>query len=110
MNRIAEFVNKKRVICDTKRVELKEIKVPWYRRPLDHSEFFSREGKDGKFYVHHKEWAKRVWIGPYDNITDAKEIINSYVLESCKDTLDKKPTNNIHSIIVENESNFFKHD
>jgi len=110
VDKIAEFVKRKRVIHDNvKTVEIKEVKIPWYKRPLEHGEFITRESKDGKLYVHHKEWSKRVWIGPYKTETETKEIIDSYVDASLKTpSLDKKTNSNVHSIIIEDESEFFK--
>ena len=110
MDKIAEFVRKKRVIHDdTIKVEVKEVKIPWYKRPLDASEFLTRKGKDKKYYVHHKEWSKRVWIGPYDTTKDSDAIIDAYVVESLRTTaLDKKQNTVIHSLIVEDEQLFFE--
>jgi hypothetical protein len=34
-------------------------------------------------------------------------IIESYVMESLKGTLDKKPMDSVHSLVVENEKDFF---
>jgi hypothetical protein len=110
VDKIAEFVRKKRVIHDdeVKNVEIKEVKIPWYKRPLEASEFVTRKGKDKKYYVQHNEWSKRVWIGPYNNENEAKSIIESYVFESLRTaSLDKKTNNKIHSIIIENEKEFF---
>jgi hypothetical protein len=109
MDKIAEFVRKKRVIHDeTPKVEIKEVKIPWYKRPLEASEFIIRKGKDKKYYIQHKEWSKRVWIGPYKNKNEVDTIIESYVVESLKFTsLDKKVNNTVHSLIVEDEKIFF---
>lgn len=109
MDKIAEFVRKNRAVCETpKKVEIKEVKVPWYRRPLEHNEFITRKAKDGKYYIHHGEWSKRVWIGPYKNEVETNIIIDSYVTESLKSTLVQKAANQmIHSIIVEDEKEFF---
>lgn len=110
VDKIAEFVRRKRVIHDDiKTVEIKEVKIPWYKRPLEHDEFISRQGVDGKLYVHHKEWSNRVWIGPYKNEKETKEIIDSYVNASLRTpSLDKKTNSKVHSLIVENEKEFFK--
>ena len=109
MDKIAEFVRRNRVIQDiTKKVEIKEVKIPWYKRPLEYNEFTTRKGKDGKFYIQHCEWSKRVWVGPYKNDMETKIIIDSYVTESLKTTsLEKKSNEMIHSIIVEDENKFF---
>ena len=109
-DKIAEFVRRKRVIHDdVKTVEIKEVKIPWYKRPLAHDEFITKESKDGKLYVRHKEWSRRIWIGPYKNETETKEIIDSYVNESLRTTsLDKKVNSNVHSLIIENEKEFFR--
>ena len=126
MNKIAEFVNKKRVIHadlrelpkidaeslkgHTNDVEFKpkgEKKTPWYKRPLERNEFSYRKAKDNKFYVRHKEWSKKTWIGPYDTEHDVNVIVTSYVLESLKEPLDRKTNKNIHSICVENDNVFF---
>ena len=105
-DKIAEFVRRKRKIAAQK-VEIKEVKTPWYRRPIDRNAFTVRMGKDNNYYVHHNEWSKRTWIGPYSDAVDAHMIIESYVMESLKGTLDKKPMDSVHSLVVENEKDFF---
>ncbi len=104
MDKIAEFVMKKRVVCD---VEKKTINIPWYKRPIKREAFSSRLGADGKLYVHHCEWSKNIWIGPYKTKKDVDEIIDSYIKESLKAPLDRKTNKNIHSITVEDETKFF---
>ena len=105
-DKIAEFVRRKRKIAAQK-VEIKEVKTPWYRRPIDRNAFTVRMGKDNNYYVQHNEWSKRTWIGPYSDAVDALMIIESYVFESLKGTLDKKPMDSVHSLVVENEKDFF---
>ena len=105
-DKIAEFVRRKRKIAAQK-VEIKEVKAPWYKRPIDRNAFTIRMGKDNNYYVQHNEWSKRTWIGPYSDAVDAYMIIESYVMESLKGTLDKKPMDSVHSLVVENEKDFF---
>lgn len=99
-NKIAAFVRKKRKV-QTQTVEIKEVKTPWYKRPIERTAFVIRESIDGKFYAQHNEWSKRVWIGPYKSEEETIKVIDSYVNESLKGTLDKKPINSIHSVIIE---------
>ena len=82
-DKIAEFVRRKRKV-QTQTVEIKEVKTPWYRRPIEREAFSIREGKDGKF-----------------SEDAVNKVIDSYVEESLKGSLDKKPTNSIHSVIIE---------
>ena len=107
MDKIAEFVKKKRIIHNLEKPSIQEVKVPWYKRPLNKSEFTTRQAKNGKFYVRHDEWGKKTWIGPYNNTSETNWIIDSYVLESLKEPLDKKTNNNIHSVVIEDENIFF---
>ena len=107
MNKIAEFVKKKRTIHDIEKPSIQEVKVPWYKRPLSQSEFTTRKAKNGKFYVRHCEWDEKTWIGPYNNTSETDDIINSYVEESLKAPLDKKTNKNIHSIVVYEQETFF---
>lgn len=100
MDKIAEFVLKKRVIKDTKDVGIKETKTPWYRRPLNHDEFITRKNDEGRFYVRHVEWNSGVWIGPYSSQKSADEIIQSYVDDSLKQPFDKEGNKNIHSVLL----------
>ena len=91
-----------------KPVEATEVKhLPWYRRPLDKSEFRYKLAKNGRYYVRHKEWGNTVWIGPYTTVDVVEKIIESYVVESLKDTLDKKTDSSIHSVIIDNPEEFF---
>lgn len=91
-----------------KPVETVEVKqLPWYRRPLDKSEFRYKLAKNGRYYVRHKEWGNTTWIGPYTTVDAAERIIESYVVESLKDTLDKKTDSGIHSVIIDNPEEFF---
>lgn len=107
MDRIAEFVRRKRVIKDSQRVEIEEVKLPWYKRPIEPTAFSYRKGKNGKFYVHHNEWSKHTWIGPYENVNAVNNIIDAYVQESLIAPLDRKTNKNIHTIVVDDESEFF---
>ena len=104
--RIADFVRKKHK-AHVQMVEIKEVKTPWSRRPIEREAFSIKEGKDGKFYTQHNEWSKRVWIGPYASVDKANKIIDAYVEESLKGTLANKTMDSIHSLIIEDE-NFFK--
>lgn len=84
-----------------------ETKVPWYRRPLDKSEFTYKFAKNGRYYARHNEWSKRVWIGPYKDISDVNSIIDSYVTESLKGSLNRGYNEEIHSVIIEDPEEFF---
>jgi hypothetical protein len=75
---------------------------------LAFEEFICKEGCDNNYYVRHKEWGKRIWIGPYSSKKDAEKIIKAYVAESIKAPLDTKVNNKVHSIIIENAEKFFK--
>ena len=105
-DKIAEFVRRKRKV-QTQTVEIKEVKTPWYKRPIEREAFSIKKGKNGKFYAQHNEWSKRVWIGPYHSEDEASKIIDSYIEESLKGSLHKKPMDSIHSVIVDDEKTFF---
>lgn len=105
-DKIAEFVRRKRKV-EIKEIEIKEVKVPWYKRPIEREAFSIKESKDGKFYAQHNEWSKRVWIGPYQSEDAVNKIIDSYVMESLKGSLDKKLPNSIHSVLIE-DGQYFK--
>lgn len=107
-DKIAAFVRKKRVVKNIQGVETNEKKIPWYRKPILKEAFSVKEGKDGNYYVHHEEWSPRVWIGPYTTEKATEKIINSYVTESLKGTLQNKTVDSIHSLIVEDGKLFFK--
>lgn len=107
MGNIADFVKRKRKV-NVQKAEIKEVKTPWYRRPIEREAFSIKEGKDGKFYAQHNEWSKRVWIGPYASIDKVNKIIDAYVDESLKGTLAKKTMDSIHSVIIEDGGSYFK--
>jgi hypothetical protein len=107
MDNIADFVKRKRKV-NVQKTEIKEVKTPWYRRPIEREAFSIKEGKDGKFYAQHNEWSKRVWIGPYASMDKVNKIIDAYVDESLKGTLAKKTMDSIHSVIIEDGQSHFK--
>lgn len=107
MDNIADFVKRKRKV-NVQKAEIKEVKTPWYRRPIEREAFSIKEGKDGKFYAQHNEWSKRVWIGPYASMDKVNKIIDAYVDESLKGTLAKKTMDSIHSVIIEDGQSYFK--
>ena len=107
MDKLKEFILRKRVVKDSQTTEIKEVKIPWYKRPLERSEFYYRKAINDKLYVRHEEWAKHTWIGPYDTKKDVENVVDAYVRESFKAPLDRKENRNIHSITVENEPQFF---
>ena len=87
--------------------EITSKPTPWYKRPLSESEFRFKLAKDGNYYVRHNEWGKTTWIGPYDGLPSVDAVIHSYVVESLKDSLDKKVDSSVHSIIIDNPEEFF---
>lgn len=103
------FINKRRkpTSLEIPRPTVVQEKLPWYKRPLERSEFMFRLAKNGRYYIKHKEWGKGIWIGPYTNVVDVEAIIASYLTESLKTTLDKKVNSNIHSVIINDEKEFF---
>ena len=107
MSDIASFVAKKHRQVKVETMEDKIKKLPWFRRPIEKTAFSSREGRDGKLYVHHCEWSDHVWIGPYETKKDVDGIIQAYVDASLKSPLDKAPFSPIHSVWVEDRDNFF---
>lgn len=81
--------------------------VPWYKRPLTKEEFSYKLAKNGRYYVRHKDWSEKVWIGPYRNTEDIKAVVQSYVTESLKGSLMRKYDESIHSVIIDNPKEFF---
>ena len=108
---LSDFINKRRKRVTIKEpevlVELSPEKMPWYKRPLQKNEFRYKLAKNGRWYVRHKEWSPTIWVGPYADMWIAERIIESYVTESLKSTLDKKINSDIHSVIIDNPSEFF---
>jgi hypothetical protein len=82
-------------------------KLPWYKRPLERTEFMFKMARNGKYYIRHKEWGKGIWIGPYINVVDVENVIGSYLVESLKQPLDRKTNSNVHSLTIDNETEFF---
>ena len=109
-DKIAAFVLKKRAIreisLNSTENKKEEKPTPWYMRPLSADEFTIKRGKDENYYLQHKEWSKRTYVGPYYTRFMAEDIVKRYVKESLKGPLHMKPSNDIHSILIENE-NFF---
>ena len=108
-DRIAEFVRKRRPFSITKAVEpknIKEVELPWYKKPILKEDFHTKRGMDGLYYAQHNAWSKRTWIGPYSSNAEADKIIESYIMESLKGSLEHKSMDSVHSVIIENE-NFF---
>ena len=87
--------------------QVTELNVPWYKRPLDKSEFSYKLAKNGRYYARHNEWGKRIWIGPYKDVSDMTAIIDSYITESLKGSLDRKYDESIHSVVIDNPEEFF---
>lgn len=108
MEDIGVFIKKRRKEVKVETISDKINKLPWYRKPLNRVDFITRKGKDNKYYVHHNEWSKVIWIGPYDSTIDTESIIDSYLEESSKAPLDRKVNDKIHSIHIENYEEFFK--
>ena len=107
-DRIAAFVRKKRKpSAVVKQVEVKEVELPWYKKPILKEDFHTRQGMDGLYYAQHNAWSKRTWIGPYSSRAEADKIIDSYVIESLKGSLEHKSMDSIHSVVIEN-GNFFR--
>ena len=107
---LSDFINRRR----KKSISISEDmggltmdKMPWYKRPLQKNEFRYKLARNGRYYVRHKEWSPTIWVGPYADIGAAETIIDSYVIESLKSALDKKLNSNIHSVIIDNPSEFF---
>jgi hypothetical protein len=103
--KLKEYIAKRRK--ETKPVDIKPVKLAWYQRPINREEFITKKGRDNKLYVRHNEWAKSVYIGPYNDTHEVNEIIKSYEEISSKMTLDKKLDNRVHSIYIENPKEFF---
>lgn len=85
-----------------------EEKIPWYKRPIFRDEFIVKKGKDNKYYLKHNEWKPNIWVGTYDTIKECNEIIDSYVNKSLKQNDNLKLDSRIHSVIIDNEKDFFK--
>ena len=107
---ISNFINKRRTKQSIAKPGIEPITdkpIPWYKRPLEKSEFSHKLAKNGRYYIRHKDWGKLVWIGPYRNIEDVNAIVDSYVVESLKGPLDRKYDDSIHSVIIDNPEEFF---
>ena len=106
---LTQFIRKRRkpTSLELPKVGETPARIPWYRRPLLWDEFEVKRAKNERYYVRHHEWGKHIWIGPYKLQADAEDVIDSYVEESRKGNLDRKADNNIHSVIIDNEEEFF---
>jgi hypothetical protein len=107
--KLKEYITKRRKgIVETSKVEVSTTKpVAWYKRPLESSEFITKKGKDGNFYVKHNEWSKTIWIGPYSSTEETRSIIDSYVDTSLKLGIEHKVDSRVHSITIDNPDDFF---
>jgi hypothetical protein len=108
---LIEFIKKRRkptsLEIQTPKVGVAPAHIPWYRRPLSRTEFMFKLAKNGRYYVRHKEWSRGIWIGPYRNTVDVESVIGSYLEESLKGGLDKVVNSQIHSVVIEDENDFF---
>jgi hypothetical protein len=108
---LSQFIKKRRKPTSleiTKPVtHVTQEKLPWYKRPLERTEFTSKMARNGNYYIRHKEWGKGIWIGPYTCVADVEKVITSYLVESLKQPLDRKVDNNVHSLTIDNEEEFF---
>ena len=108
---LSQFIKKRRKPTSleiTKPVtHVTQEKLPWYKRPLERTEFIFRLARNGKYYIKHREWGKGIWIGPYTCTVDVERVIASYLVESLKQPLDRKVNSNVHSLTIENEAEFF---
>ena len=110
LEKIEEYLRKKRKpSAVVKQVEIKQVELPWYKKPINKDDFHTKKAIAGKYYVQHNAWSKRTWIGPYETTTETDNIINSYVIESLKGSLERKPMDSVHSIVVDDNS-FFNND
>ena len=106
-SKLKEYISKRRKAIPEKPVEIKQVKLPWYQRPLMKEEFVTKKGRDKKLYIRHPEWSETIFIGPYKNMKEVDEVINSYVDVSLQMTLERKLDSRIHSIKIENPKEFF---
>lgn len=80
----------------------------WYEKPIYRSNFSIRIGKDGKIYIRHSEWDKNIYIGPYDTMIDANNVMDAYVKASKIGPLDRHCNEYaVSSVHVENDKLFF---
>ena len=107
-DKIAAFVKEKRIKpIEEETIEEKVNKLPWYKKPIEKEDFTIKKAKDKKLYIRHKEWAETIWIGGYDTRKEAKDVVNSYIEVSKSTSLDKKMSDNIHSVYIEDRKAFF---
>lgn len=76
-----------------------EIIPKWFQIPIKKSDFIIKE-HENKFYAQHKEWKKNIWIGAYDNEDELNKVINSYVKETKKQSMDRN-IQGIKSILID---------
>ena len=72
----------------------------WFEKQITKEQFETKVSKDGKFYGHHVEWKKTIWIGPYDTEDELMKVINSYVSITKKPFGQRKSLKNVHSVIM----------
>lgn len=96
----ASSKSKTTVVIETKvddSVEKEPLK--WFELPIQKSDFKTKT-IDKQHYAQHKEWNKRVWIGPYDSKKELDKVILLYVDEMKKNVLERN-LYNVHSVIIE---------
>ena len=86
--------------------QLTPTELPWYKRPLDASEFTIRKGSDKAFYARHNEWPPRVNIGPYKTEKEASSVVSLYVEASIIKDKESLLGGKIHSVVIDDD-NFF---
>jgi hypothetical protein len=105
--KLKEYISRRRKATAVKPVEVKEVKLAWYQRPIMREDFVTKKGRDNKLYIHHNEWSETIFVGPYNNTHEVTDIINSYIVASLEAPLDRKLDSRIHSIKIENPKEFF---
>lgn len=106
-DKITAFVRRKRPSAIVKITDPKQVGLPWYKKPIVREDFCTKKGMDGLYYAQHYAWSKRTWIGPYASTAEANKVIDSYVVESHKGSLEHKSMDSVHSVVIENE-HFFR--
>jgi hypothetical protein len=105
---ISSFVSKHRKKIKEITIEEKIDSLPWYKKPIDKNHFSYKKGKDGKYYVTHNEWSKHTWIGPYNTIQDAHNVIKEYESLSNEEPLNRlNIKTHIHSVYIDEPKEFF---
>lgn len=79
----------------------RQVEPKWFQKQITADQFEIKQNKDGKYFAHHEEWKKTIWIGPYDTEEEINKVIDSYVSVTKRPFGKRKELKNVHSILMD---------